>query len=51
MKWPDISRNCERWECFARGIAREGGIQGGVERGCVQDNTDRNLLGSAETLC
>ena len=51
MNWPDTSRNLERWGALCKGIERESGIQGGLESGCVQDSTDRNLLGSAETLC
>lgn len=51
MRWPDVSRSLERWEVFCEGMAREGGIQGGVNRGHAKDNRDRNLLGIAETLC
>lgn len=35
---------------FSKGVAGEGGIRGGVDSGCVKDNTDRNLFGSDEKL-
>lgn len=50
MKWPNIRRALEGRAVFGKGVSREGGIQGGVDSGCVKDNRDRNLFGSDEKL-